>query len=251
MPVPAGTPAWVDLQSADVDAAKDFYSRLFGWEVDTIPAPEAGGYALFRHGGKMVAGVGPQMGEAQGAPASWMTYVYVDDVDATAARIRAAGGQVFVEPFDVMDQGRMCVAADPTGGVVGVWEPKQHEGAELFNEPVSLTWNELWTSDRSKAREFYGAAFGWEPQPMDEFPYDVMNVDGRPIAGVAQREEGDDRPTNWLAYFSVADCDDVVGRAQEAGAECLREPRDSPYGRSAVLRDPQGAVFAVNRAAQS
>ena len=249
MTYPSGTPAWVDLQSADVDRAKDFYSRLFGWDVDEIPAPEAGGYALFRSDGKMVAGVGPQMGEMQGAPASWMTYVYVDDVDAAAARIRDAGGQVFMEPFDVLDQGRMCVAADPTGGAFGVWQPKQHTGAEKVNEPVSLTWNELWTADRGAASSFYASVFGWQPQAMDEFPYDVMDLDGRSVAGVAQREEGDERPPTWLAYFSVADCDDVVSRAQEAGAECLREPRDSPNGRSAVLPDPQGAVFAVNRAA--
>src|SRR4051794_33801102 len=137
-----GTPSWVDLSTTDPDAAKRFYGALFGWEAEDAGAPEeTGGYAMFKRDGKLVAGIGPVMGEGQ--PAVWATYIATDDAAAAAAGARDAGGRAIVEPMDVMDAGRMAVLMHPAGGVVGLWQPGRHTGAEVVNEPGTLTWNQL------------------------------------------------------------------------------------------------------------
>ena len=65
-----------------------------------------------------------------------------EDADKTAELIKSKGGMVFMDPFDVLDAGRMAIAADPGGAPFGLWQAKQHTGAELVNEPGSLSWNE-------------------------------------------------------------------------------------------------------------
>src|SRR3954470_3527687 len=135
----AGTPIWVDLGTPDVDAAVDFYGGLFGWQADEAGDPaETGGYRMFRNADRAVAGVGPLQSDQQ--PPLWTTYIATEDADETARKVQGAGGTVLMPPFDVLDAGRMAIFADPAGAVFGVWQPGQHTGAELFNEPVSLTW---------------------------------------------------------------------------------------------------------------
>src|SRR5438105_9117762 len=95
------------------------------------------------------------------APRSWTTYFATTDAGAAANAVKDAGGQVVMEPFDVMDAGRMAGFMDPSGAFVCVWQPGQHKGAELANEPGSFTWNELHTRDLTGAKEFYPKAFGF------------------------------------------------------------------------------------------
>jgi predicted enzyme related to lactoylglutathione lyase len=244
-----GTPSWVDLGSPDVDASISFYGSLFGWTASEPGPPEAGGYRFFLQDGKMVAGIGPLMMEGQ--PPAWLNYVTVADADETAGEARDAGGTVFVEPMDVMDVGRFSVLADPTGAALGLWQPRRHTGAELVNEPVSLTWNELETRDPEAAKPFYGALFGWEAETteMGGGEYTTWRLDGQPVGGMADitGRVPDQVPAHWLAYFAVADTDATVARAQELGGDVNVPPMDIPAGRFAVLGDTHGAVFGVIR----
>ena len=100
----------------------------------------------------------------EGQPPAWTTYVSVEDADESIAKVKAAGGTVFVEPMDVLDVGRMAVFADPTGAAAAVWQPRRHIGAGLVNEPGALAWNELTTRDTAAAKAFYGEVFGWEAE---------------------------------------------------------------------------------------
>jgi uncharacterized protein len=155
-----GTPCWVDLGTPDLDAAAAFYGGLFGWSVEEDEnAEQTGGYRQAKLRGKPVAGVMPLMQEGQ--PPAWSTYVSVEDADATTAKIREAGGNVLVEPMDVLDLGRMAVFADPTGAVFGLWQPGSFIGAEVVNEAGGVLWNELNTRDTEAAKAFYRAVFGW------------------------------------------------------------------------------------------
>src|SRR5438270_8180867 len=86
-----GTPMWVDLASPDLEASKAFYSSLFGWEAWVTPDPEAGGYTIFAHNGKMAAGLGPTFSPEQ--PSAWSVYVATEDVDEPARKVQEAGGQ--------------------------------------------------------------------------------------------------------------------------------------------------------------
>jgi predicted enzyme related to lactoylglutathione lyase len=127
-----GVPSWVDLGSTDLAKSRDFYAGLFGWNCPEGP-PEAGGYSVCDLGGKTVAGLGPLMNPNM--PPVWMTYVNVDSADDAVTKVAANGGTVFMPPMDVMDAGRMAVFADPVGAVIGLWQPNQHTGAQVANEP--------------------------------------------------------------------------------------------------------------------
>ncbi len=240
-----GTPSWVDLSTADPAAAKEFYGGLFGWEAtDAGPVEETGGYAMFTLRGKMVAGVGPLMDPNQ--PQVWSTYISTDDVDAAAERARAAGAQAIVEPMDVMDAGRMAMVMHPAGGVVGFWQPGRHTGAELVNEPGSLTWNQLHTRDKDAAAAFYGAVFGWTVGDFGGMG--VWNLGEKGIGGLMDMPPGtpDEAPAFWITIFAVADADESVAKASELGGSVVSPPTDlEGIGRFALLTDPQGVYFGI------
>jgi uncharacterized protein len=242
-----GTPCWTDVTSTDLPRAVEFYRGLFGWDAEVATEPEAGGYTMFRLDGKNVAAGSPPMGEQ--AASYWTTYLASDDVDDTAEKIRAAGGTVMMEPFDVFDAGRMTIAQDPTGATFGVWQAGQHIGAQLANEPGTLNWNQCQTPDPARAAEFYAAALGYGVDEVDvgtEEPFRVLQVDGKPVAGVREPIPQMGGEPQWSVVFSVADTDETVAKARELGGEVLIEPADLPQiGRIAVLRDPVGAMFQV------
>jgi uncharacterized protein len=247
-----GTPSWVDLTATDLDSALAFYGGLFGWEFEDA-GEEAGHYhqALLR--GKRVAGLGPAMGPTPPS-AYWTTYLSGSDVDAHAAAIKDNGGQVMFGPMDVMGQGRMLIAQDPTGAMFGVWQPLAHTGAELVNENATLTWDELMTRDLEAATRFYGAAFGLTFEDLPDTPsgdYQIIKVSGNIAGGIWSMSDQvpAETPASWMVYFALDDVDAGFARAKELGGELLREPTDSPYGRFAPVRDPQGAVFTLIRPA--
>ena len=245
-----GTPSWVDLASPDVAASPAFYGDLFGWSAPELP-PEAGGYRMFLKDGAPVAGCGPIMMEGQ--PPAWTTYVSVTDADATVARVAGAGGTVFVPPMDVLDAGRMSVFADSTGAACALWQPKDHPGAGLVNEPGTLVWNELSTRDPAAAIAFYGHVFGWEGATADMggADYTEWKLDGTTIGGMMERpaEMPPEVPDYWLTYFGTDDCDATVASAVSGGATVIVPATDIPPGRFAILVDPNGATFAVIRMA--
>jgi uncharacterized protein len=243
-----GTPSWVDLTTPDLDAALVFYGGLFGWEFEDA-GEEAGHYhqALLR--GRRVAGLGPV---PPGSPAAayWTTYFAGRDVDAHAAAIGAAGGRVLHGPMDVLGQGRFLIAADPEGAMFGVWEPQAHTGAQLVNENATLTWNQLATRDIDGAARFFGAVFGHTFEALPDGPpeaYQVFKVSGHVAGGVIAlpHDVPAQAQAHWLTYFWLDDVDAGAERVRELGGSVLREPTDSPYGRSATFQDPQGALFAV------
>jgi hypothetical protein len=236
----------VDLASPDLAASAAFYSPLFGWDA-VDQGPEAGHYHQMEKGGVPVAGAGPIMMEGQ--PPAWTTYVSVTDADASIAKVKAAGGMVFVEPMDVLDVGRMAVFADPSGAAAAVWQPRRHVGAGLVNEPGALAWNELSTRDVPAATAFYSSVFGWEAETADMggMDYTTWKLEGQDIGGMMAMpaEVPAEVPSYWLAYFGTADCDATVAEATAGGATLMAGPVDIPPGRFAVLADPFGAAFGV------
>lgn len=242
-----GAPCWVDLATSDPDATRSFYGTLFGWEYEIGPA-ETMYYSQALVRGKPVAAIYGQPPGQGAMPVAWTTYLATDNADATSKRITDSGGALNMGPDDVMDQGRMVIATDPSGAVFGLWQAGKFFGAALVSEPGAFSWNELSTPDLDAARRFYSAVFGYEWEDVDTGPggppYATFAVGGRPVGGAMQQS---DVPPNWGTYFSVADPDATVAKAQELGGGVLMPATDSPYGRFAVLRDPQGAVFSVTR----
>lgn len=243
---PAGTPSWVDHAAKDVAASSAFYSGLFGWEAED-QGEEMGHYTIYRKGGKTVAGDMTVMMEGQ--PSAWVSYVSVDDADATVDLAKKAGAAVFVEPMDVSDIGRMAVFADPTGAAIGIWQPKTFKGAELANEPGSFAWNELNSRDIPAAKAFYPEVFGWtaNDMAMDGMTYTEWKLGDRTVAGMLPMPAmvPAEVPSHWLVYFAVDDADATAAKAAASGGATLAPPMDIPPGRFAVLSDPDGAAFAV------
>jgi predicted enzyme related to lactoylglutathione lyase len=247
-----GTPLWVDLGSPDLEGSKAFYGALFDWEADA-PNPEAGGYTLVRRNGKLVAGLGPLMNPNQ--PPAWTTYVATENADETAQKAREAGGQVLMEPMTVMEEGRMALFADPTGAVIGVWQPNRMTGAELVNQPGSFIWNELATRNIQAAKDFYARVFDWEGETSSFAggEYTQWMLNGRSIGGAMEMTEQfpANVPPHWLTYFAVEDVDATAKKAEELGGSITVPPTDiEGMGRFAVIVDPQGAVFALFEAKQ-
>jgi predicted enzyme related to lactoylglutathione lyase len=244
----SGTPNWVDLQTTDQPAAKEFYGSLFGWTFDDMPMGDPGGavYSMAKLRGRDVAAIAP-LGDmaAAGVPPHWNSYVSVADADATSALVEPAGGTVMMPPFDVLDAGRMFVMQDPTGAVINVWQAKNHIGAGLCNEAGAFSWNELVTPDVPKAAAFYNKVFGWTADTHEgPMPYTEFKLDGNSIGG-AMNPPMPGMPTVWSVYFSTDDTDATVDRAKSLGGSVFVEPTDIEPGRFAVIADPQGAVCNV------
>ncbi|OBI60637.1 VOC family protein [Mycobacterium sp. E796] len=249
-----GTPNWVDLQTTDQSAAKQFYASLLGWSYDDNPMPQGGVYAMATVNGETVAAIAPMPpGAPEGMPPMWNTYIAVDDVDAAVDKVGSAGGQVLMPPFDIEEAGRMAFVADPTGAAVGLWQANRHIGATLVGEPGAPIWHELITDKPESALAFYEAVVGLTHAAVEMGPgqtYTLLKVDGNDVGGCMEPPMPG-VPNHWNVYFAVDDADATAAKAAEGGGQVMVQPFDIPsVGRSAVLTDPQGAVFSVLTPAQ-
>jgi uncharacterized protein len=246
-----GTFCWVELGTTDAEGAKSFYSNLFGWEAHDNPMGPDMIYTLLALDDKNVGALYKMMPDllAQGVPPHWLSYISIADADETVEKAKAEGATVLRGPFDAGTFGRMAVIQDPTGAVFAIWQPKDTQGAEIYNVPGSLCWNELGTRDTQKAGEFYSNVFGWSKEAFSASPVEyTMFKNGDRGAGGMYKITPDmgSLPPHWLAYFAVDDCDAKVQKATDLGGSVMTPPQDIPtVGRFAILQDPQGAAFAI------
>jgi len=243
-----GKPGWIDLSSSDPAASREFYSKLFGWQVEVNPDPQYGGYALAKIEGKDVAGIGPKM--MPEAPTAWSIYITSNDLDALSQKVTAAGGTVVAAPMAIGDQGRMAVFQDPSGAIISAWQPAAMPG---FTAGTANTygWAELNSRGLGKAVPFYAAVFGWSSRtsPMGEGqpPYTEFLLGQESIAGGMEMNPATPPaiPSYWMVYFAVDDVDAAYRRAIDNGAQEMLSPSDFSGGRFAIVSDPQGAIFGL------
>jgi uncharacterized protein len=244
-----GTFSWTDLNTTDQEAAKAFYSGLFGWEITDMPAGEGINYSMAAIDGKWVGAISPQPQQQRdaGVPPAWNSYITVENVDETAARAAELGASVHAQPFDVLQAGRMAVVQDPQGAWFELWQARDHIGAGLVNAPGALSWNELGSPDLEGSARFYGDLLGWTTTAVEgaDPPYLVVSTaDGRTNGGI-RPPAPPGTPPFWLVYFATADIEASVTRTGELGGNVLLPPTDIGIARIAVIQDPQGAVFAL------
>ena len=240
-----GVPSWVDIGTTDLAAAVAFYSSLFGWECEEGP-PETGGYTIASLRGRRIAGMGPQQNPE--APTACTTYINVDDADDVQTAVETNGGTTLFGPLDVMDQGRMAIFTDPTGGVIGVWQAGTNTGAQLVNEPGALAWNEVITTDPAVTDAFYTAVFGWGTETTEgERAYTQWLLGDRSVGGSLPKPPlmPAETPTHWGVYFAVEDLDLSVGRIGDLGGQIVLGPMGSPAGPFATAVDPTGGIFSI------
>ncbi|WP_037910538.1 VOC family protein [Actinacidiphila yeochonensis] len=246
-----GAPDWLDLGSRDVAAAAAFYKALFGWEFQSA-GPQAGGYGMFQLDGRTVAAAGPLQGD--GAAPVWTVYFETADADATTKAVEQAGGSVRAAPADVFDRGRRATYADPAGAEFAVWQPAATKGLDRVGAGA-LCWTELYTPDSAQAVRFYSSVFSWDsegmPLPGGAGVYTVVSRAGGgqelSHGGIMQLSP-DMLPDGsyWQPYFGVADADVTVEAATAHHGTVVMPATDMEgVGRIALLKDPEGAPFAV------
>lgn len=263
---PAGVPCWVETLQPDLSAALAFYGPLFGWEFagpSPMPGEPPEQYFVARVSGRDVAGVGSPPREGRPGAPTWRTSIRVDSADEAAARAITAGGSLRSGPLDIPAAGRLAVLADPAGALVGVWEARAREGAQLVNEPRAWALSALRSADPDGSRKFYGSVFGWQPetlgapgsqltlwrlpgyvggQPNQPVPRDVVGI----MTPLGDNASPDEQLSHWSVDFFVDDVDASADRAAKLGGTVVVPPHDTPGFRGAVLADPQGAVFSVS-----
>ncbi len=243
-----GTFCWTDLTTTDQAAAKVFYSGLFGWEAEDRPVGEGAVYSMMKVDGKDVAAISPQPPQQReaGAPPVWNSYISVESADEALARATTLGGTAHAPAFDVMDVGRMAVIQDPQGAYLMVWQPRSHIGAQLVNAPGALVWNELASPDLDASSAFYGGLFGWTLEPFENSPTPYLGIkNGGANNGGMRPLDPPGMPPHWLVYFGIENIDAGLAKATELGGETIAGPIDIQMAKIAVVRDPQGAVFAL------
>jgi predicted enzyme related to lactoylglutathione lyase len=237
---PQGTFCWIELATSDRDAAKAFYTKLFGWTTNEVPMEPGNPYVLLQKNGTKAAALYKRRDD--NIPPHWATYVAVDSTDASAEKVKSLGGNIVAGPFDVMDMGRMAFATDPQGASFALWQNLK-PGELIVGETGTLCWNELMTTDAEGARKFYTELFGWTAKVSPE--YTEWHLNGRGIGGLLERLPPG-APPHWIPYFAVDDTDKFVDDLKSLGGKVYMGPADIPNaGRFAVVADPQGADFAV------
>jgi uncharacterized protein len=243
--------AWYELVTTDVEAAKVFYTTVMGWGALDASVPGRA-YTLFTAGNALVSGLMdlPEDAGKMGANPSWLGYVGVNDVDATADRIKRLGGAVHVPPTDIPNISRFSIFTDPQTARLALfkWLKPGGEQPSALDGPGRVGWHELHAADWEKALAFYGELFGWQKADADigeMGTYQLFSVGGQTIGGMLTKPPMIPPPF-WLYYFNIGGLDAAAQRVKAGGGRILDSPFEVPGGTWIVqCTDPQGAIFGL------
>jgi uncharacterized protein len=245
---------WYEDMTRDPRGAIAFYSDVVGWKTEPFQGTD---YTMLVSPQGPLGGVmkPPEEAAKEGARASWLAHVEVDDVDATVARARQLGARIYKEPTDIPTVGKFAVIADPQGAAISIFMPAGEMPLHDISKEGEFCWNELLTSDATAAFKFYSELFGWRIiEEMDMGPmgtYRVFGVGDKRIGGIMTVPKDRPMPPAWLYYVEAGDLDAALRRATTKGAKVLNGPMEVPGGgRIAQLEDPQGAAFALHQGAR-
>src|SRR5262249_30461508 len=243
---------WYDVMTSDTKAAESFYRRVIGWDAKDSGMTDRS-YTLLSVGPTMVGGLMPIPEDARkaGVRPAWMGYIGVDDVDAYAKRVKAAGGAIHRDPEDIPGVGRFAVAGDPHGAGFILFKGTGDEASTPAPAGTHghVGWRELHTDEREGAFAFYSGLFGWtKGEAIDMGPmgvYQIFAIDCVQAGGMIPRTPETPEPF-WLYYCNVEAVDAAMARVKEAGGQVLDGPQQVPGGSwIAHCFDPQGAMFAI------
>jgi predicted enzyme related to lactoylglutathione lyase len=247
----AGKIVWADLITSDVESAKEFYGKLFGWQFEGEPGKTAP-FTLITQGGEPIGGiVYREEGDASKHEARWLSYISVPDVDAAAAAAKQLGGQVYVAPFDLPQRGRVAVLLDPQKVPIGLLRASGGDPPDEKVTPFRWMWRELWTTDTANALVFYGKLAGYTQESaslsLQSDPYTVLMGDGRARAGMGQLPREGMEPM-WLPYINVDDPQAIAAKTLTLGGAVLIAPDSAIRGGSVgLIADPTGGMLAIQR----
>jgi len=236
---------WFELVSRDAKKAQAFYGEVLGWKVKPFPMGDFT-YEMIFAGETMIGGYAAPRNDRQ--PSHWISYVSVEDVDATAKAAAANGGKVIGAPYDIPGVGRTARIADPQGAELSPFKNAMGDPADALPPAGGWAWNELHTTDVTKALQFYEKVLGFSSRAMDMGPggtYHILSRGGVERGGVTSYLPSG-VPPHWLPYVAVEDADATIARARRLGATIPFGPEDIVgVGRIGALQDPTGAALAI------
>ena len=250
---PEGTPIWYELMTADPDASKAFYDTVIGWTIEAQPSGPMDYRMIDSGNGGQVGGVMRLTEEmiAGGAKPTWLFYIGVDDVDASIAKIEAAGGSVLMPAWDIPGIGRLAMVADPQGIPFYIMRGASDASSTAFERTGmgKCNWNELSTPDQAGANAFYASVFGWtypDKMPMGDMgDYVFIDAAGQTI-GATMQTPPQGQPSAWQFYFRAPDIEAAAAKVTAQGGTVHAGPMEVPGGdRIIVASDPHGVMFGV------
>jgi predicted enzyme related to lactoylglutathione lyase len=247
-----GSVWWIEVSSTDLAGSRDFYAGLFGWSYQSDPGHGRGRYTTALCAGRPVAGLAG-VAVPTGHSAAWTLYLASANIRRTAHVVTQRGGRVLEGPVSAPGPGRALIGMDPTGAVIGFWQPAAPWTLRT-RDPGSLFWAELNTWDGPRADAFFAEVFGYQQQQIGDGiteDYTTWSRGGRTMLGRLQMDEdwtARDTGAHWMLYFAVdprTGIDAAVDRVLKLGGRVDFDPYDSELGRIARVADPSGAAFAL------
>jgi uncharacterized protein len=237
---------WHDMVSQDKEKAVEFYTALFGWELEDFDMGDRGVYTMWKADNQTMGGFG--QAPSADVPAHWAGFVQVENIEETVARVEQNGGTLLHDIIDIPEVGKAVPFTDPAGGVVQAFQAlKPFSVAPDYRPPeLSVCWNELVSHDPVASQAFYTEVFGWKAvkEDMGGFEYTLFMVDEMQVAGLMQAPPEHKGPTVWLSHVYVDNLATTKEKAISLGATILMEPQTMPgIGSFFLLRDPFGAFI--------
>ncbi len=232
---------WFDLLTEDVQAAKKFYGKLFGWRF--AASDQDPDYLVIYSGDRPIGGIAAHENKDPKVQESlWMASLSVEDVDLAISTVKARRGKVLDGPFDVKDRGRMAVIRDPEGAVLVLLRATGGDPPDAGTSAGEWMWVDLFTRDGRAANVFYGALAGYKAQTVKtggDHSYNLLTRNGRAFAGVVELR-WEEVESNWLPYVRVDDLGETIRRATKLGGILILR-----HENVAVIADPSGGVFGI------
>ena len=227
--------AWADLSSPRPDAARRFYTDVFGWRFQ-----EDGGYAIGHADDDPVSGLyeTPEKFQAMGMPSFWMSYIAVSDVAETVKTAKAAGG--------IIELAEDCYALirDPLGAGFTVHLSPSEIEAPLSDAPGRRAGHSLLCSDLSAIQPFYETLFGWRFAEAEGGAKTVFRGPRRIATAMESSDDIRGKAQYWAVLFASDNLAETEARALAAGGSSDAAIH-LPEGHAVALRDPNGAAFFV------
>ncbi len=245
-----GSIVWREFIVHETERIIPFYQEVFGWKIDPIFDGE-NSYYLVRNNERPIAGIWSIGKKDPSSGGEWIPFVSVENVSASADRLRIMGGSTPGDVFDMKGRGKAAIVRDPQEAMFGMLradhgDPEPQEGIGEF------VWTELWAEDPAAVSRFYsGLGYELEAQSKKLNPYYLLKNRGERIGGAIKNPMLETR-SFWVSYISVDNIAVAVEKVKLAGGTVYLEPTEKfRDGRTAICADPSGAPFLLQQGSVS